>query len=101
MSACAFALCGVLSIAPPAFYDHPAIGWKIDVVEMPLAELQKTCLGVRSISKNEMVLGCEADFAPHRYAKVFLPNDVDPITRWSALRHEIAHINGWPAEHPQ
>lgn len=99
---------------PPPPYDHPPT---IPVIEhvIPFLELQKTCQGARwNIRPGDVMFGCSRLIDNGTKCEVFLVK-VDPgvymvekgkkkaydATRFAGVRrHELAHCNGWPGDHP-
>jgi len=81
---------------PPERYDHPYNGVVIERV-LPLDEVRKLCvyIGVGPAD------GCSGYVTLQDGAQacfVVLPTDgFDNIDNYR--RHEIAHCNGWPANH--
>jgi hypothetical protein len=81
-------------LEPPAKYDHPYNGQVVERV-MPVAEVRTLC-----ISRGADVFGVACSWQSDQTCYIILPNDEDaPIDIYR--RHEIAHCNGWPANHPR
>ena len=83
--------CGSIRM-PPARYDHKYAG-KLNVVEMPLADLQRLCM-----NGNAGLRGCAFRHSAS-FCQVLLMQGMDRATRAQALQHEIGHCNGWTAAH--
>jgi hypothetical protein len=84
-------------VLPPAEYDIPYTGRLTVKTLATLEELFKEC---PSIMKNS--LACAKKYSDH--CDVFLVDDkIMRAYGWTTkilLRHEIAHCNGWLANHP-
>jgi hypothetical protein len=79
-----------LLLAPPAQYDHPYSG---QVIEQRLsqAELMRLCRGPAE--------GCATVINGVCY--IALPaSEKDANVLAAMRRHELAHCNGWPGNHP-
>jgi hypothetical protein len=83
----------LVELEPPAQYDHPYNGQVVERI-MPVAEVRALCTSVGA-SGRFVACAWVSDGACH----VVLPND-EPATVFTYRRHEIAHCNGWPANHP-
>jgi hypothetical protein len=81
-------------LEPPARYDHPYSG-QVDERVLPEAEVRSLCM-----SKGADLSGVACSWQSNGTCHIVIPNDgVAPV---SAFRqHEIAHCNGWPANHPR
>jgi hypothetical protein len=80
-------------LEPPAQYNHPYNGQVIERV-MPVAEVRTLCM-----SMGADVLGVACSWQSDNTCYIVLPNDEQaPVATYR--RHEIAHCNGWPANHP-
>ena len=80
-------------LEPPARYDHPYNG-QIDERVMPEAQVRSVCM---SMGLDLLTVACSWVSSGTCY--IVLPNDEQaPVATYS--RHEIAHCNGWPADHP-
>jgi hypothetical protein len=81
-------------LEPPAQYNHPYNGQVVEHV-MPVAEVRTLC-----ISMGADVLGVACSWQSDNTCYIVLPNDEQaPVSTYR--RHEIAHCNGWPANHPR
>ena len=79
---------------PPAKYDHPYDGQVVERV-MPEDEVRSACM---SMGLDILTAACSWRINSTCY--VFLPTDGQaPVDTYR--RHEIAHCNGWPADHPR
>jgi hypothetical protein len=81
-------------LEPPAHYNHPYNG---QVVERVMSEVE-----VRSLcmSMGADALGVACSWQSGGTCYIVLPNDGQaPVPTYR--RHEIAHCNGWPKEHPR
>jgi len=80
-------------LEPPAQYDHPYDG-PVDERVMWLAEVHALCASVGASGVACAWVG--GDGTCH----IVLPNNYQaPISTYR--RHETAHCNGWPANHPR
>jgi len=82
-----------LELEPPAQYNHPYAGRVVERV-MPVAEVLALCTSVGA-SGRFVACAWVSDGVCH----IVLPND-EPAPVSTYRRHEIAHCNGWPANHP-
>ena len=93
----------LLGIAPPAEYDHPYTG-KLTIVHVPSQdEVRMLChgatwdprIGALSCTYHNTALGkCVIVVAPQaEFDNIGLKMD-------ASMRHELAHCNGWPNDHP-
>jgi hypothetical protein len=81
-------------IAPPARYDHPYNGQVVERV-VPEAEVRSLCM-----SMGADVGGVACSWQNNGVCHIVIPND--GAASVAAFRqHEIAHCNGWPANHPR
>ena len=81
-------------LEPPAKYDHPYDGQVVERV-MPEDEVRSACM---SMGLDSLTAACSWRINSTCY--VFLPTDGQaPVDTYR--RHEIAHCNGWPADHPR
>ncbi len=112
--------CGDVPL-PPVRFDHfPTI--KVYVRHIPYGLVDRECRfhgvygptasvgngsGVAALLSQVTDGGFETKACSWKFANlgfVILPNEDDGVSRqWEvcALRHEIGHINGWPATHPE
>ncbi len=86
-------------LEPPAQYNHPYDGRVVERV-MPVAEVRILCM-----SRGADPGGVACSWLDHGTCYIFLPNneflptdEQAPVSTYR--RHEIAHCNGWPANHP-
>jgi|EndMetStandDraft_2_1072991.scaffolds.fasta_scaffold124728_1 hypothetical protein len=82
---------------PPVIYDHPYKG-KLTIETVTREELMTQCAGVATTT----TLGC-ASWRGDRCHIRLLADEIIKAAGWTRelmLRHEIAHCNGWPADHP-
>jgi hypothetical protein len=89
-------------LEPPSQYNHPYDG-QVDERVMPVAEVRVLCdsLGASHSSADASAPGGTAACAwvNDDTCFIILPDDeLAPIDTYR--RHEIAHCNGWPADHP-
>jgi hypothetical protein len=80
-------------LEPSAQYNHPYNGQVIERV-MPEAEVRSVCL---SMGLDLLTVACSSQGNGTCY--ILLPNDGQASVS-TYRRHEIAHCNGWPANHP-
>jgi hypothetical protein len=81
-------------LEPPEQYNHAYDGQVIERV-MPEAEVRPICM---SMGLDFLTVACswQSDNACY----IVIPNDGQaPVDTYR--RHEIAHCNGWPADHPR
>ena len=79
----------------PLKYDHPFDGQVIERV-LPLEESRKLCadIGINADACSGYVTGSDGG----RSCFIVLPSDgFDTVDAYR--RHEVAHCNGWPANH--
>jgi hypothetical protein len=81
-------------IEPPARYDHPYAGPVVERV-VPEVEVHSLCMSMGSDA-----IGTACSWRSKGTCYIVLPSDARaPVATFR--RHEIAHCNGWPADHPQ
>jgi hypothetical protein len=81
-------------IEPPARYDHPYAGPVVERV-VPEAEVRSLCM-----SMGADAIGVACSWQSNGTCYIVLPSDGRaPVEAFR--RHEIAHCNGWPADHPR
>jgi hypothetical protein len=80
-------------LEPPAQYNHPYHGPVVERV-MPVAEVRAVC---GSVGASGPLVACA--WVSNGACHIVLPND-EPAPVSTYRRHEIAHCNGWPANHP-
>ena len=83
----------ILVLAPPHAYDHPYHGHVIERV-MPLAQARALC-GKRG------AWGDACSWTEHGSCYIVIPTGGPVKSLASYRRHEMAHCNGWPANHPR
>jgi len=82
------------ALEPPAQYNHPYNGQVIERV-MPEAQVRSVCM---SMGVDLFATACSWHSAGACY--IVIPNDGQgPVSAYR--QHEIAHCNGWPANHPR
>lgn len=82
------------TIDPPArFLKEPLPG---HLFMQPEAKLIETC---SNMVKKFEDWGCSRIIGKG-YCQVFINSDLPENIRQSVFRHELAHCNGWPADHP-
>jgi hypothetical protein len=80
-------------LEPPAKYDHPYDG-EVEERVVSEAEVRTVCT---SMGTDHLVAACSWQNDGTCY--IVIPNDGQaPVDTYR--RHEIAHCNGWPADHP-
>ena len=81
-------------LEPPEQYNHPYNGQVVERV-MLVAEARTLCM-----SMGADLLGVACSWQSNGTCNIILPNDeYAPVATFR--RHEIAHCNGWPANHPR
>jgi len=81
-------------LEPPERYNHPYNGQIVERV-VPVAEARTLCM-----SMGADLLGVACSLQSNGTCNIILPNDeYAPVATFR--RHEIAHCNGWPANHPR
>jgi hypothetical protein len=81
-------------LEPPAQYNHPYNGQVVERV-MPEAQVRSVCM---SMGLDLGAVACSLHSNGTCY--IVLPND-GLVSVSTFRRHEIAHCNGWPANHPR
>jgi len=82
-------------LEPPARYNHPYDG-PVDERVMSAAEVPALCM---SMGTSPFAAACSL-VGDDGTCHIILPNDGQaPVSTYR--RHEIAHCNGWPADHPR
>ena len=77
---------------PPAQYNHAYDGPVVERV-LPVAEVRALCM-----SQGASPRGVACAWVSYGTCYIVLPNDEHaPVSTYR--RHEIAHCNGWPANH--
>jgi hypothetical protein len=85
-------------VAPPAEFDRPFEGRLIKLRLDTVAEVRTACR-----TPLAMGLGCAPYIHPSLCVVVLASDEVIKAAGYSTeivLRHEIAHCNGWPKDHP-
>jgi hypothetical protein len=83
----------MVKLEPPAQYNHPYDG-RVDERVMPVAEVRALC---KSVGASGPFVACA--WVSDGVCHIVLPNDGQaPVSTYR--RHEIAHCNSWPANHP-
>jgi len=90
----AFKVMYLAELEPPAKYNHPYAG-PVDERVMAVAEVRALCT---SVGASGPFVACA--WVSDGVCHIVLPND-EPAPVSTYRRHEIAHCNGWPANHPQ
>ncbi len=81
-------------LEPPEQYNHPYNGHVVERA-VPVAEARTLCM-----SMGADLLGVACSWQSNGTCNIILPNDeYAPVATFR--RHEIAHCNGWPANHPR
>ena len=86
-------------IPPPAIYDHAYKG-RLTVQQSTMAQVEHYCHTMHGITSPYQALGC-TKVGEHR-CFIMIPRIRGPVTasvQFQIRRHEIAHCNGWPANH--
>ena len=90
---------------PPARYDHPYHG-KLTVLRLPQWHVYQACK--KLFAKHEVDAnaypgqkGCAINLSKSECLVVVIREKFVVTKPKDALRHEIAHCNGWPAHHPE
>ena len=84
----------MVELEPPARYSHPYDG-PVDERVMPLAEVRALCA---SVGASGPFVACA--WVSDGVCYIVLPNNGRaPVSIYR--RHEVAHCNGWPENHPR
>src|SRR5262245_23758442 len=86
-------------IAPPAIYDHAYKG-RLTVQHGTLSQVEHYCHTMHGIVSSYRALGCSK--VDEGRCFLMIPRTSGPVTasiQAQIRRHEIAHCNGWPADH--
>jgi hypothetical protein len=90
----AFKVIYLAELEPPAQYNHSYDG-VVDERVMSVAEARTLCNSLDASPPSGVACSWVSDGTCH----IVLPNDYQaPVSTYR--RHEIAHCNGWPANHP-
>jgi hypothetical protein len=93
--------CMLCNIYPPAIYDH-AYNGRLSMHEGTMAQVEYYCHTRQGIVSEYQALGCS--IPEGRSCFIMIPRIGGPISasiQAQIRRHEIAHCNGWPANHPR
>jgi hypothetical protein len=83
-----------VKLDPPAQYNHPYAGPVVERV-MPAAKARALCT-----SQGALRRGIACSWVSDGTCYLVLPSDEQaPVSTYR--RHETAHCNGWPANHPR
>jgi hypothetical protein len=83
----------LVQLEPPAQYDHAYDG-PVDERVTSVFEVRKLCTALGASAR-----GVACSWISDGVCHIVLPNDeLTPVDTYR--RHEIAHCNGWPANHP-
>jgi hypothetical protein len=82
-----------VKLEPPVQYNHPYVGRVVERV-MPVAEARALCT-----SQGASPRGVACSWVSDGTCYLVLPSDEQaPVSTYR--RHETAHCNGWPSNHP-
>lgn len=94
--------------APPAHYDHPHQSLRI--LERPYYDVDPLCRKIfprarfPAATETHRVLGCAGIGDGVRPCWIIVPKQGERFVmesrRAEIIRHERAHCNGWPGNHP-
>jgi len=85
-------------IAPPERYDHPYRDGPVIEKRLTVAEAQKLCAAI-GVGPADGCAGYVTMSDGTKACFVVLPVDGPDPNLDNYRRHEIAHCNGWPANH--
>jgi hypothetical protein len=88
-------------IPPPAVYDH-AYNGKLTVQQGTMGQVEYYCHTRQRIVSEYQALGCSIPAG--RTCFIMIPRlgaQVTASIQAQIRRHEIAHCNGWPSNHPR
>ena len=88
-------------IPPPAIYDHAYKG-RLAVQQGSMAQVEHYCHAMQGIVSPYRALGCSK--VDEHSCFVMIPKIGGPVTasiQAQIRHHELAHCNGWPANHPR
>ena len=92
LTAITFAM--IAGLAPPARYDfEPAVPYHVTYLQQE--SVQKICAD--DAKRGDLVLGCSLT----SLGLIYIAKGLSPQVRAVILRHEKAHINGWPHHYPE
>jgi len=92
-----------IQVEPPAYYDHEFAG-EVIVTEISMEQrLRKICEGFGANFQGQAGMACA--FTLRGKCFIFTLSDRE-LELWNydaktVLRHERAHCNGWPNDHPR
>jgi hypothetical protein len=87
-------------VPPPAIYDH-AYNGRLSVQQGSMAQVEHYCHTMHGIVSPYRALGCSKVNGNSCF--LMIPRIGGPVTasiQAQIRRHELAHCNGWPADHP-
>lgn len=94
--------CRIKSMPPAKYATMNAPGYKM--VGMPLIDLQKLYAGLanqRWVGGNDYCKRGPIGFVdPRGVPIIYFPSDATERCKAEVIEHEMAHIKGWPANHP-
>jgi hypothetical protein len=88
-------------LPPPAIYDHAYMG-RLTVQQGNMAQVEHYCHTMHGIVSPYQALGCSK--VDEHSCFLIIPRVGGLVTasiQVQIRRHEIAHCNGWPANHPR
>jgi hypothetical protein len=88
-------------LPPPAIYDHAYKG-RLTVQQGTMAQVEHYCHTTHGIVSPYQALGCSK--VDEHKCFLMIPRVGGLVTAFiqaQIRRHEIAHCNGWPANHPR
>ena len=88
-------------IPPPAIYDHAYRG-RLSIRQGSMAEVEHYCHTMQGIVSPYRALGCAKVNGNNCF--LMIPRIGGPVTasiQGQIRRHELAHCNGWAADHPR
>ena len=88
---------GGTPLEPPARYDHPYDG-PVEIRKIDRANVWKECSRNGAVKMRRDVAGCARVEDGVCIIHLAMKTRRAPLD--AILRHEIAHCNGWPGNHP-
>ena len=83
----------VASLAPPPRYDYePSVPYHVSY--LPQERIQRIC-AKETAARAGVTLGCSLP----ELGLIYVTEGMQPGVQSVILRHEKAHINGWPSSH--
>jgi hypothetical protein len=82
---------------PPPIYDHPYDGVVVERV-LPLDEARRFCAAI-GVGPADGCSGIVTMTDESKRCLIVLPTDGPDPDIENYRRHELAHCNGWPADH--